>query len=202
MYSCGSTRLQATAMLIAVSSLSPVSTHTLTPACTIISMAWGTPSCSLSSMAVAPTMSKSCSISSSNDSIRFGSPFLRLSSSARSVLALAYLLAQARYLPASTCATATTKHLSPSLENWFMSASVLARRGAGALGDRRVYIMESAPLHTTFTCPSRSRMTTDMRLRAEEKGIVCSTSTRISSPVEISSMMQNLSCLSRNWYMK
>jgi len=45
-------RLQANAMLMAVSILSPVSTHSLMPAAARILMQSGTPSCSLSSMAV------------------------------------------------------------------------------------------------------------------------------------------------------
>jgi len=35
--------------------LSPVNTHTLMPPCIMLAMASGTPSCSLSSMAVQPT---------------------------------------------------------------------------------------------------------------------------------------------------
>mmetsp|Transcript_20084 Transcript_20084/g.50048 ORF Transcript_20084/g.50048 Transcript_20084/m.50048 type:complete len:201 (-) Transcript_20084:2312-2914(-) len=61
-------------MLIAVSCLSPVSTHTEMPARIICSMHHGTPSCSLSSIAVAPTRKRSFSMSSAMASI-FSSRF-------------------------------------------------------------------------------------------------------------------------------
>mmetsp|Transcript_18807 Transcript_18807/g.45094 ORF Transcript_18807/g.45094 Transcript_18807/m.45094 type:complete len:209 (-) Transcript_18807:187-813(-) len=48
-------RAQLVPMLMAVSCLSPVSIHTLIPACVSAEIASGTPSCSLSSMAVAPS---------------------------------------------------------------------------------------------------------------------------------------------------
>mmetsp|Transcript_3497 Transcript_3497/g.10967 ORF Transcript_3497/g.10967 Transcript_3497/m.10967 type:complete len:215 (+) Transcript_3497:1860-2504(+) len=51
-------------MLRAVSSLSPVNTQSLMPACRTFTMVSGTWSCSLSSMAVAPTISMPTSISS------------------------------------------------------------------------------------------------------------------------------------------
>mmetsp|Transcript_8499 Transcript_8499/g.24373 ORF Transcript_8499/g.24373 Transcript_8499/m.24373 type:complete len:268 (-) Transcript_8499:2858-3661(-) len=57
-------RRQLVAMLIAVSCLSPVIIHTLIPASRRVAMASGTPFCSLSSMAVIPTSSRSCSTSS------------------------------------------------------------------------------------------------------------------------------------------
>mmetsp|Transcript_51619 Transcript_51619/g.136349 ORF Transcript_51619/g.136349 Transcript_51619/m.136349 type:complete len:257 (+) Transcript_51619:1994-2764(+) len=58
-------------MLRAVSSLSPVSTQSLTPALRMFSMASGTLSWSLSSIAVAPTMLRSFSINSATSAIAF-----------------------------------------------------------------------------------------------------------------------------------
>mmetsp|Transcript_4484 Transcript_4484/g.11828 ORF Transcript_4484/g.11828 Transcript_4484/m.11828 type:complete len:205 (-) Transcript_4484:2073-2687(-) len=77
----------AKAMLIAVSSLSPVSTHTAMPARPMSAMALGTPTCSLSSMAVEPTSIIPCSISPIVRSISLGSSFSFFSSSARSTAA-------------------------------------------------------------------------------------------------------------------
>mmetsp|Transcript_14832 Transcript_14832/g.62611 ORF Transcript_14832/g.62611 Transcript_14832/m.62611 type:complete len:244 (-) Transcript_14832:2140-2871(-) len=68
-------------MLIAVSCLSPVKTQTATPARMSCSMHPGTPSCSLSSMAVAPSNSSSVSITSAHASI-FSSRFSRLCAAA------------------------------------------------------------------------------------------------------------------------
>ncbi|RUS19671.1 hypothetical protein BC937DRAFT_87123 [Endogone sp. FLAS-F59071] len=59
-----SSRLDANPMLMAVSSLSPVSTQTLMLALRSNSIACGTPSCNLSSIAVAPNSMRSRSISS------------------------------------------------------------------------------------------------------------------------------------------
>lgn len=52
------------AMLIAVSILSPVNTQIFMPAAERVSMQVGTPSCSLSSIAVHPTNTRSFSINS------------------------------------------------------------------------------------------------------------------------------------------
>ena len=57
------------AMLIAVSCLSPVIIKTLIPASVSISMVSGTPSWSLSSMAVMPSKFNSVSISSAQEAI-------------------------------------------------------------------------------------------------------------------------------------
>eukprot|EP00835_Amoeboradix_gromovi_P001252 NODE_53_length_26956_cov_0.387348.p18 type:complete len:101 gc:universal NODE_53_length_26956_cov_0.387348:12581-12883(+) len=54
-------KLQLVPMLIAVSTLSPVKTQSLMPALAILSMHSGTPNCSLSSMAVAPSSTRLCS---------------------------------------------------------------------------------------------------------------------------------------------
>mmetsp|Transcript_36314 Transcript_36314/g.89463 ORF Transcript_36314/g.89463 Transcript_36314/m.89463 type:complete len:244 (+) Transcript_36314:869-1600(+) len=67
-------RLHAWPMLMAVSCLSPVSTHTAMPARISCSMHCGTPSCSLSSMAVAPSRMSSFSMISAVASI-FSSRF-------------------------------------------------------------------------------------------------------------------------------
>mmetsp|Transcript_7779 Transcript_7779/g.25706 ORF Transcript_7779/g.25706 Transcript_7779/m.25706 type:complete len:219 (-) Transcript_7779:2338-2994(-) len=71
---CGVIKEHAEPMLIAVSCLSPVSTQTAIPARINCSIQRGTPIWSLSSIAVAPTNSKSFSMSSataSNSSSRF-----------------------------------------------------------------------------------------------------------------------------------
>mmetsp|Transcript_36705 Transcript_36705/g.110928 ORF Transcript_36705/g.110928 Transcript_36705/m.110928 type:complete len:243 (-) Transcript_36705:254-982(-) len=49
-------------IFLAVSNLSPVSTHSLMPASRIRTMVCWTPTCSLSSMALTPTISRPCSI--------------------------------------------------------------------------------------------------------------------------------------------
>ena len=61
---CFVIKLQARAMLIAVSTLSPVNTHNRMPASAKSEMHSGTPDCSRSSMAVAPSKLKRCSTSS------------------------------------------------------------------------------------------------------------------------------------------
>jgi hypothetical protein len=65
---------QAAAMLMAVSSLSPVHTQIFMPAIASWWIVSGTPSWSLSSIAVAPSSSRSCSICSAISSILFGLP--------------------------------------------------------------------------------------------------------------------------------
>ena len=67
----------ACAMLMAVSCLSPVSTHTAIPPRIICSIVSGTPSWSLSSMAVAPTRKRSFSMISAA-AWSFSSRFSRL----------------------------------------------------------------------------------------------------------------------------
>jgi hypothetical protein len=62
-------------MLIAVSILSPVRTHSLMPALRMCLIASGTPSCNLSSIAVEPAISKSFSISAATFSSYSSLPF-------------------------------------------------------------------------------------------------------------------------------
>mmetsp|Transcript_19543 Transcript_19543/g.46669 ORF Transcript_19543/g.46669 Transcript_19543/m.46669 type:complete len:204 (+) Transcript_19543:1203-1814(+) len=67
-------REHETAMLMAVSSLSPVSTHTLSPAESIASTVVPTPSCSLSSTAVAPSSVRPASAASAASAMAASRP--------------------------------------------------------------------------------------------------------------------------------
>jgi len=127
-------------MLIAVSILSPVRTHTLIPTFFmnwILSATW---SWSLSSMAVDPMSSKSCSISSSTLATS-SSLFLRAS------LAYSFLLCHARYSCSSIYLSATNSVLRPSSANplqnyWVLPKTYLLFSLFASLSS----ITESAPL--------------------------------------------------------
>mmetsp|Transcript_67899 Transcript_67899/g.112869 ORF Transcript_67899/g.112869 Transcript_67899/m.112869 type:complete len:241 (-) Transcript_67899:1478-2200(-) len=80
----------AYAILIAVSSLSPVRTHSEMPARPRSAMHAGTPTCSLSSMAVEPSSFRSTSIRSHSLSISFGSSRAFFSSSSVDWMARRY----------------------------------------------------------------------------------------------------------------
>mmetsp|Transcript_6534 Transcript_6534/g.12569 ORF Transcript_6534/g.12569 Transcript_6534/m.12569 type:complete len:233 (+) Transcript_6534:1692-2390(+) len=86
-YSSGWRRRQATAMLMAVSTLSPVRTQILMPALARSAMQAGTPSCSLSSMAEAPRSLRSFSRSSARRSILLLFPMSLFSISVKFALA-------------------------------------------------------------------------------------------------------------------
>mmetsp|Transcript_82960 Transcript_82960/g.235350 ORF Transcript_82960/g.235350 Transcript_82960/m.235350 type:complete len:318 (+) Transcript_82960:2145-3098(+) len=141
-------------MLRAVSSLSPVSTQSLMPAFRMLSTAAGTPSCSLSSMAEAPTTSRPLSISTAA-SVRAPLRFATLRSAA------SYLRSQSSFSLGWRRRRAKTSVRRPWRENsprWSCSASwPLAAQSRIAL---------SAPLARTWNWPSCST-TTDMRFRVE-----------------------------------
>mmetsp|Transcript_37438 Transcript_37438/g.84831 ORF Transcript_37438/g.84831 Transcript_37438/m.84831 type:complete len:232 (+) Transcript_37438:1528-2223(+) len=111
-----SSNWQANAMLIAVSSLSPVSTHTATPARPRSAIAVGTPTCNLSSMAVEPSSVRPCSMTPINRSISFGSSRSFFSSSAVLARAAWYSFVHAWYAASSTSFLASTRVRKPSFE--------------------------------------------------------------------------------------
>mmetsp|Transcript_43289 Transcript_43289/g.105147 ORF Transcript_43289/g.105147 Transcript_43289/m.105147 type:complete len:207 (+) Transcript_43289:2498-3118(+) len=82
--------LHAAAMFFAVPTLSPVRIQTLIPAVRRSARTSGTPSCSLSSMAVAPTNSSSLSASACSVEIALGCPFFSFLTSSAFAVALRY----------------------------------------------------------------------------------------------------------------
>mmetsp|Transcript_65476 Transcript_65476/g.129684 ORF Transcript_65476/g.129684 Transcript_65476/m.129684 type:complete len:239 (-) Transcript_65476:521-1237(-) len=185
-------------MLMAVSSLSPVSTHVATPARLRSAMARGTPICSLSSMAVEPRRVRSRSISSSKLSIRLGTSLSFFSSSTTEVSAARYFSDHAAYAVSSSSFSASTSVRRPSLACPSMSLSVFALSSAVSLSTFSSPIMMlSAPLESSLTFfVDGSDTMTDMRFRAE---VNSSTSSRsnvrsTSLPVVSRSLTTTLPC--------
>mmetsp|Transcript_24661 Transcript_24661/g.79373 ORF Transcript_24661/g.79373 Transcript_24661/m.79373 type:complete len:331 (+) Transcript_24661:1233-2225(+) len=159
-------------MLIAVSCLSPVSIQTLILASRRSRMVSGTPSCSLSSIAVAPTMVQSRSISSAASA----------NNSSRPSIAFAASLYRASHRSASAADSsrlASTSVRSPSEANAVRCLSSTARCPSARA---RSNMTLSAPLASSTVCPPGMRTTTLMRLRAEENSFTASTANRRTAP--------------------
>mmetsp|Transcript_69932 Transcript_69932/g.221563 ORF Transcript_69932/g.221563 Transcript_69932/m.221563 type:complete len:340 (-) Transcript_69932:1692-2711(-) len=163
-------RLQLSAMEHAVSSLSPVSIHTLMPAPKRSAMASGTPSCSLSSTAVAPRRTRSRS---------------RASAASASISSRPVRETCARWKPACqlanssslTSRAATQSVRYPARHMVSMCAWVASRTPpGGCCAARRGNITLSAPLLRRRMPPPGARHTTLIRLRALVKSSSASTS--------------------------
>mmetsp|Transcript_45694 Transcript_45694/g.120431 ORF Transcript_45694/g.120431 Transcript_45694/m.120431 type:complete len:355 (+) Transcript_45694:2095-3159(+) len=165
----------ANAMLIAVSSLSPVSTHTAMPARDMSAIAVGTPDCSLSSMAVEPSSVRSFSIMPISRSISLGSSRSFFSSSVAEPHAAMYSECHRSNDASSTSLQPSTSVRSPSLEWSFMCASVRVT-SCSCPTRSSLSITLSAPLESSWILPvASSRRIVDMRLRADEKSSTEST---------------------------
>mmetsp|Transcript_39586 Transcript_39586/g.102483 ORF Transcript_39586/g.102483 Transcript_39586/m.102483 type:complete len:326 (-) Transcript_39586:889-1866(-) len=144
-------------MLRAVSSLSPVSTHSLIPAMRMRTIVSWTPSCSLSSMAVTPT-TESCvsslSAAAASSSSRPDNAFW----------ASSYSTFQMVYSVSVNTLLASTRVRRPSLAN---SVSVSSMPGVTSLDLSSM--MLSAPLTSSTISPDFLRTTTDMRFLADVK---------------------------------
>mmetsp|Transcript_100683 Transcript_100683/g.280419 ORF Transcript_100683/g.280419 Transcript_100683/m.280419 type:complete len:308 (+) Transcript_100683:1905-2828(+) len=151
-------------MLRAVSSLSPVRTHSLMSAWRMSVIVCGTSSCSLSSMAVAPTTVMPTSISSAALA-RASSRFCKVRSAAL------YVLSHSLTVSASSSFRAITKVRKPSCANCDRCCVSLW----GWFGDRLLSIITlSAPLHKRRYF-SLNLTTTDMRFRVESNWFVART---------------------------
>ena len=189
----------AKAMLIAVSSLSPVSTHSAIPPRAMSATHFGTPSWSLSSSAVEPSSVSSPSSSAPSRSISFGSSRSFFSCSFTSAIAAAYLAAHASYTSGSSSREATTSVRRPSFE-WSTIAFSVACTSASWPGLSNPSITESAPCATwrnshdgppssfgmhgararalvssSMVFDPSSRTTTDIRRLADENSSMSST---------------------------
>mmetsp|Transcript_14256 Transcript_14256/g.45556 ORF Transcript_14256/g.45556 Transcript_14256/m.45556 type:complete len:395 (-) Transcript_14256:2081-3265(-) len=160
-------------MLIAVSILSPVSTQTLIPALRRSRIVSGVPSCSLSSMAVAPS---TCRLRSTSSAMRsrccWRCDGWMLGSLRRRI--------QAAASPAVMERLANTKVRNPSCPNAFKCCVSVAAAGADCLA--RSKMTESAPLQNSTCEPSGRRISADMRLRVELNSFTASTSSVSSRP--------------------
>mmetsp|Transcript_7679 Transcript_7679/g.25051 ORF Transcript_7679/g.25051 Transcript_7679/m.25051 type:complete len:227 (-) Transcript_7679:288-968(-) len=145
----GSSSWQATPMLMAVSSLSPVRTQTLTPASKSAWTVSGTPSCKRSSIAVDPIKRrpapKALSASSIRTSIVLGSCLARLATASKSVVAARYFFSHVSNGLRGSSAVAQTKVRKPSALNPTMCSNVAAFNASWP-GARRVSMTVSAPL--------------------------------------------------------
>ena len=160
-------------MLIAVSCRSPVSTQTLIPAVCSVAIVSGTPSWSRSSIAVAPSSSRSRSTSSA----------ARSSASTRPctlVAAASYRCAQTRYSSSASSRFAMHSVRRPS-PAYVSSAATVASRHACCAPSRGSSTV-SAPLQKSVIRPSGRRTTVDMRFRAEVNSHTCSTSYSCGAP--------------------
>mmetsp|Transcript_26498 Transcript_26498/g.68827 ORF Transcript_26498/g.68827 Transcript_26498/m.68827 type:complete len:322 (+) Transcript_26498:1185-2150(+) len=159
------------AMLIAVSTLSPVSTQSLISALANSWIVSGTPSWSRSSMAVAPTISKSRSISAAASA---NLPFR----SSVAVSAARQALRNLSFSDRETSRRPSTSVLKPTRENCCKQSSSAGRPPAKRLNESlpvKPNMMLSAPLHRILALPSGPWTNADMRFRVELKGIVANT---------------------------
>mmetsp|Transcript_24344 Transcript_24344/g.91943 ORF Transcript_24344/g.91943 Transcript_24344/m.91943 type:complete len:476 (-) Transcript_24344:383-1810(-) len=173
--------LQVRPMLIAVSTLSPVSTHVLMPARARSEMVCGTPSCSLSSMAVAPTSSRSRSYFSATRSSASSLPPTVRSAASKS---LRHLVTSDQGIQRRPSTSVRRPRSEKAVRCWSRTACAL-RASSDAEGSATSTILLSAPLQSshapcgaprplaTAGSPSQrlsrgSSTTTLIRLRAEE----------------------------------
>mmetsp|Transcript_36699 Transcript_36699/g.110895 ORF Transcript_36699/g.110895 Transcript_36699/m.110895 type:complete len:323 (+) Transcript_36699:1235-2203(+) len=142
-------------MLRAVSSLSPVRTQSLMPAVRMLTIVSATPSCSLSSMPVAPTISRSTSSFSA-------AAASRASRSCNAVCAASYSACHDANSSAPRLRRASTRVRRPSWAN-------SARCACSSESDfaARSSITLSAPFASTSSSPVVVRATTDIRFLAE-----------------------------------
>mmetsp|Transcript_3683 Transcript_3683/g.9268 ORF Transcript_3683/g.9268 Transcript_3683/m.9268 type:complete len:263 (+) Transcript_3683:1445-2233(+) len=164
---------QANPMFSAVSCLSPVSTQILIPALASVAMASGTPTCSLSSIAVAPTMIMSFSISSA------------AASSAPSLSSSAVVAALCSAFHSDHCSSvssllASTRVRSPSVAYVLSVVSICCCIGCPSR--RRSHMTLSAPFTYRMILPSGVLHTELMRLRELLNLLMLSTSYRSSFP--------------------
>mmetsp|Transcript_7573 Transcript_7573/g.22358 ORF Transcript_7573/g.22358 Transcript_7573/m.22358 type:complete len:341 (-) Transcript_7573:1575-2597(-) len=156
-------------MLIAVSCLSPVIIQTRMPPSIRVSIASGTPSCSLSSMAVTPSSSictSSCSAAAA----------MRASRSSSEEAACSYFRCHASHSPASSTLVAMTRVRRPFTEKACRFSCVSASSFSSVPARSRGSITASEPLHSSLMVPSGERATTDMRARSELNSNSTSTS--------------------------
>ena len=159
------------AILMAVSTLSPVSTQSLISALASSWIVSGTPSWSRSSMAVAPTISKSLSMSAAASA---NLPF-------RSSVAVSAARQAFRNLSFSDLETSrrpSTKVLKPTRLNCCKQSSNAGLPPAKRRNESlpvRPNMMLSAPLHKILALPSGPWTKADMRFRVELNGIVANT---------------------------
>mmetsp|Transcript_2769 Transcript_2769/g.6437 ORF Transcript_2769/g.6437 Transcript_2769/m.6437 type:complete len:215 (+) Transcript_2769:1851-2495(+) len=173
----GGMMLHAVAMFLAVPTLSPVSIHILMPALRKSARTSGTPSCSLSSIAVAPCSTSSRSSSSVNSLIRLGSPSFSLRTSSADSLAAVHRTFHDSKSSISRFANTSVRramsaHTFSKLSNLRRDCSSEPRDPLASSSN----ITESAPLEyrrtgqspsQTSTRAGGSRTTTDMRLRLD-----------------------------------
>mmetsp|Transcript_44549 Transcript_44549/g.113837 ORF Transcript_44549/g.113837 Transcript_44549/m.113837 type:complete len:331 (+) Transcript_44549:1345-2337(+) len=167
---------QETAMLMAVSRLSPVIIHTRMPASSSVAIDSGTPSCSLSSMAVTPTKSRSFSMSSA-------AAALAASRSSRSAAAVWYSLSQVIHSLRLSTLVAMHRVRKPccAKRRRLRSTSAIILLSWCSL-DTSCRIVESAPLMNRRMVPSGERAMTLMRRRSLENSSTLSTSNCTFSP--------------------
>mmetsp|Transcript_96067 Transcript_96067/g.277442 ORF Transcript_96067/g.277442 Transcript_96067/m.277442 type:complete len:269 (-) Transcript_96067:1506-2312(-) len=171
-------------MFRAVSSLSPVSTHNLIPARRMFSMASGTPSCNLSSIAVAPRIVMDRSTPSATSA-----SFCSRSWVAR--FALSYPSRKPSTSLLLSLRAPITRVRKPCIENSFKCCS-----NTGCFVSVRSSITLSAPFTRSMysggpPCPPFST-TTDIRFRAELKAFVAKTVYVARPPVRLTSTQRSL----------
>mmetsp|Transcript_25030 Transcript_25030/g.59580 ORF Transcript_25030/g.59580 Transcript_25030/m.59580 type:complete len:242 (-) Transcript_25030:230-955(-) len=143
-----------TAMLMAVSRLSPVIIHTRMPASRRVAMHSGTPSWSLSSMAVMPTNSRSFSISPATVAVFW-------SRSPMSAAASWYLASQARHSSSESTFVPRQSVRRPWRANlWRLRWVSAARLSSMLLWFTSPRIVASAPLVKSRIVPSGDRAIT------------------------------------------
>ena len=160
-------------MLIAVSCLSPVSIHTLIFARWSIEIVSGTPSCSLSSTAVAPTKSRLRSIS--------------LATAASSASRFDIAVAAARYRSSHSTALASvrvffasTRVRRPRLAKWARWRVTSSSADLSPSGRNFSNMTSSAPFESSVYGPSEpsapfSRTRIDIFFRADENSLIACT---------------------------
>mmetsp|Transcript_14793 Transcript_14793/g.21543 ORF Transcript_14793/g.21543 Transcript_14793/m.21543 type:complete len:211 (+) Transcript_14793:1785-2417(+) len=154
-------------MFSAVSRLSPVRTQMRMPAIANVAIVSGTPICSLSSMAVAPTNWRSFSISSAA-SISLSSRPVSACWAAR------WSSSHSRQSSSRSCRCASTRVRKPSFANPFSASLSSSTCTESSLS--RSTITLSAPLINNMILPSGVRQTRDMRLRVLLNLLMLSTS--------------------------
>mmetsp|Transcript_144952 Transcript_144952/g.361558 ORF Transcript_144952/g.361558 Transcript_144952/m.361558 type:complete len:281 (+) Transcript_144952:992-1834(+) len=153
-----SSNLHDLAISTAVSTLSPVSTHTRIPASRSVAIVDGTRSCNRSSRAVMPTYVRPSSMAAASRS----SLALR---SSMALFASAHRARQAEKSAGGMVLRATTSVRRPCREN--SAKAWVACAGSGSLSKPAMTL--SAPLVVTTALPSLRAATTLMRARSEVK---------------------------------
>mmetsp|Transcript_77480 Transcript_77480/g.224814 ORF Transcript_77480/g.224814 Transcript_77480/m.224814 type:complete len:323 (-) Transcript_77480:1555-2523(-) len=157
-------------MFLAVSNLSPVNTHNLIPALRTFSIASPTPTCNLSSIAVAPRISKFFSMSAATAASSSSRPLVNFCASS-------YFFWKSLTSTWVNFLYPMTKVRRPCKEN-SLRCSTNSRCDCDAFSAARSNMMLSAPLTNnkySGVAPTFFSTTTDMRFRVELNALVAST---------------------------